>query len=110
MVEMNETELSDVSGQALSVDGFYFKVFGYEVTKNLDGEFQTIDNTTIWNIQSSTKVISPAIPTPAPDDEDALEHRTFYKKRSEIRKGVDGVRYIKPTFKWGPYIPNTPNT
>jgi hypothetical protein len=103
MVEMNETELSDVSGQALSVDGFYFKVFGYEVTKNLDGEFQTIDNTTIWNIQSSTKVISPAIPTPAPDDEDALEPRTFYKKSIEIGKGVDGVRYIKPTFKWGPY-------
>ena len=111
MVEMNETELSDVNGQA-SFDGgfefdFEFKVFGYEVKKYVEGYTGGIDNTNTWYFEKKTKVISPAIPTPDPmDPEDTLQPRTFYKKSIEIGKDVDGVRYIKPTFKWGPYIPN----
>jgi hypothetical protein len=94
MVEMNETEMSDVSGQISFSGNFDFdfdfgasySVYGYAVDKTVSGSG---DSTSNWSFGKTKEVYSP------------YSSRTYYKSK-EI--GNDsGEKYISTYKSWGRY-------
>jgi hypothetical protein len=94
MVEMNETEMSDVSGQ-ISFNGNFdfdfdlgasYTVYGYEVDKTVYGSG---DSTSNWSFGKTKEVYSP------------YSSRTYYKSK-EIGNDY-GEKYISTYKSWGRY-------
>ena len=96
MVEMNETEMSDVSGQISFTGDFDFdfdfdfganySVYGYEVDKTVYGSG---DSTSNWAFGKNKEVYSP------------YSSRTYYKSK-EIGNNY-GEKYIDTHKSWGRY-------
>lgn len=92
MVEMNETEMSDVSGQISFTGNFDFdfgfgasySVYGYEVDKTVYGSG---DSTSNWSFGKTKEVYSP------------YSSRTYYKSK-EIGNDY-GEKYIETRKSWG---------
>ena len=97
MVEMNETELSDVNGQASFDGGFEFdfdfgfgasySVYGYEVDKTVYGSG---DSTSNWSFGKTKEVYSP------------YSSRTYYKSK-EIGNDY-GTKYISTYKSWNRFV------
>ncbi|HET7687317.1 MAG TPA: DUF6160 family protein [Candidatus Macondimonas sp.] len=92
MVEMNETEMSDVSGQISFSGNFDFDfgasytVYGYEVDKTVYGSGNSTSN---WAFGKNKEVYSP------------YSSRTYYKSK-EIGNDY-GEKYIATYKSWGRY-------
>ena len=94
MVEMNETEMSDVSGQISFTGDFDFdfgfgasySVYGYEVDKTVYGSGDSTNN---WAFGKTKEVYSP------------YSSRTYYKSK-EIGNDY-GEKYISTYKSWGRY-------
>lgn len=91
MVEMNETEMSDVSGQISFSGNFDFdfgfgasySVYGYEVDKTVYGSGDSSSN---WTLGKAKEVYSP------------YSSRTYYKNK-EIGNDY-GTKYISTYKSW----------
>ena len=90
MVEMNETEMSDVSGQISFSGNFDFDfgasytVYGYEVDQTVYGSG---DSTSKWSFGKTKEVYSP------------YSTRTYYKSK-EIGNDY-GEKYVSTYKSWG---------